>query len=118
MRPPAKLVMTVTTRRFSSESTQIPRLLSSVHWCDGDHRVFARPKLRKEIKQLLPRRVFLVQQLHAISKIATHNDLRARLHPITQYFPAHIARRDAHLRIVANALHLAAVPDGVNNKPS
>src|SRR5437667_10807459 len=65
-------------------------------------------------EQLFPGEIFFVEQLHSPCGRFAGHDLRPRVRPLTKHFAAHIAWRDLHARIVANAFHFSANADRVD----
>src|SRR6202521_3047182 len=74
----------------------------------------ARAESREEIEQLLPRRIFLVQQLHAAIGFRAGHNLGVRIHPLVQQAAARVAWRNSHAVVVPDALHFSRNADGID----
>src|ERR1700693_3241446 len=83
---------------------------------DHKHGPLAPPKRRKEIQQLFPREILLVEQLHSVGSLFARDDFGSRVHPFPEHPAAHVTRRNSHTRIVANAFYFSARTDRVHVK--
>ena len=76
--------------------------------------MLAIPELREEIQQQFPREIFFIEQSHSAYIFFAGYDLRLSIDPITKHFAAHIAWRDLHARIVANAFDFSGNADRIH----
>src|SRR5712692_5793541 len=89
------------------------RFLTS-RWPDHKNNPLAPPERRKEIQQLLPRNILLVEQLHPVFRFRARHDFCSCFHPIAQQLAAGRARRNSHARIISDALHFSGNADRVH----
>ena len=66
-------------------------------------------ELRKKVEQLLPGRVFSIEQAQAASRFLARDDFRARLDPIAEQPASHIARSNSHPRVAPDAFRFARI---------
>jgi hypothetical protein len=74
----------------------------------------ARLELREKIEQLLPRRVFVIQQTHAARRFLVGGDFCAGFDPIAKQLASHIARSDSHPRVATDAFRFTRIPLAVD----
>ena len=73
-----------------------------------------RTELRKQIEELFPRPIFVIDKLHPAAKCLTCDGRGLRIDPRAGDFPPDIARRDPNRPGTSNALRLSGISRGID----